>query len=40
MSLQDWLNNGWLKKHDCSKQEIQNLFEIVDRDVNDKEIEN
>lgn len=37
MSLQDWLNNNWLRKHTSSAQEINNLLEIVDRDIRDAE---
>ncbi len=35
MSLKNWLKNGWLKPHKTSKQEIGNLFKIVDRDLGD-----
>jgi hypothetical protein len=35
MTLQQWLANGWLKPHATSPKEIQNLFQIVDRDVKD-----
>lgn len=35
MSLKDWANNGWLKIHLPSKQEIKQLFDIVERDLND-----
>jgi hypothetical protein len=35
MSLKDWANNGWLRVHKTSKQEIQNLLEIVERDLHD-----
>jgi len=35
MSLQDWFNNGWLRKHQTSSQEISNLMEIVKRDIQD-----
>ena len=35
MTLQNWANNGWLKPHKTSKQEISQLFEIVDRDLKD-----
>ncbi len=37
MSLKDWLNNGWLRPHKCTREDIQNLFEIVDRDIADAE---
>jgi len=33
MSLQDWLNDGWVKPHRSSAQEIKNLLGIVDRDI-------
>ncbi len=35
MSLQDWLNNRWIRKHTSSAQEINNLLEIVERDIKD-----
>jgi hypothetical protein len=35
MSLKDWANNGWLRNHRTSKQEINQLLEIVERDIND-----
>lgn len=35
MTLQNWANNGWLKPHQTSKQEITQLLEIVDRDLKD-----
>ncbi len=35
MSLEQWLNNGWLKPHTTSKQEIANLLSIVKRDISD-----
>ena len=35
MSLQQWLANGWLKRHKTSREEIENLFGIVDRDLAD-----
>ena len=37
MSLQNWLNNGWLKKHKASSQEISSLLAMVDRDLSDCE---
>ena len=33
MSLQDWKNNGWLKPHCTSAEEIANLFAIAQRDL-------
>lgn len=35
MSLAKWAQNGWLRAHKSSKQEIQNLLEIVERDLKD-----
>ncbi|MDW7773772.1 MAG: hypothetical protein SCH71_12870 [Desulfobulbaceae bacterium] len=35
MSLRQWLDNGWLRKHTTDNQEIANLFQIVDRDLQD-----
>lgn len=35
MTLLQWLNFGWLKKHRTSRQEIADLFAIVERDLLD-----
>ncbi len=35
MSLKEWENNGWLRAHKTSKQEIKQLLEIVARDLKD-----
>ncbi len=35
MSLQNWLNNGWLTKHRTSSQEITALLSVADRDLSD-----
>ena len=35
MNLKDWKNNGWLRPHQTSKEEIENLFNIVKRDLED-----
>jgi len=35
MTLKQWLNNGWLKPHKTSKEEIGNLLAIVERDIKD-----
>lgn len=35
MSLQQWANNGWLKVHQTSPKEIQDLLKIVERDLAD-----
>jgi len=37
MSLQSWLENGWLRRHKTSKKEIADLLKIVDRDLKDAE---
>jgi hypothetical protein len=39
MSLKDWLNNGWLRQHKGSSEEIRNLLEIVERDIADAKSE-
>lgn len=35
MPLADWTKNGWLRPHSPTKEEITNLFEIVERDLKD-----
>jgi hypothetical protein len=35
MSLRDWAKAGWLKEHKASRQQIADLFDIVDRDLED-----
>jgi len=35
MSLQKWLEYGWLRSHKTSKKEIFDLFQIIDRDLQD-----
>jgi hypothetical protein len=35
MSLQDWLNNGWLVKHVTSPQEVSDLLSVAERDIKD-----
>lgn len=40
MSLRDWFKNGWLKEHQTSQDEIQNLFKLVERDLSDCKAEN
>ena len=35
MSLNEWEANGWLRKHETSPDEINNLLMIVDRDLKD-----
>ena len=37
MSLQSWLNKGWLREHRTSAQEISSLLDIVNRDIADAE---
>jgi len=38
MSLNDWEKNGWLKVHQTSREEIQNLLRIVKRDLKDSQV--
>jgi len=35
MSLKQWLDNGWLRQHKTSQQEIANLLALVHRDLRD-----
>ena len=35
MTLKQWVDNGWLKAHQTSADEIGNLLAIVDRDIKD-----
>ena len=35
VSLGNWLKNGWLTKHQTSRQEIADLLGVVDRDLAD-----
>jgi hypothetical protein len=37
MSLNQLFDNGWLRRHQTSREEIANLLEIVDRDLMDAE---
>jgi uncharacterized protein (UPF0332 family) len=35
MSLQKWLEYGWLRSHQSSRKEISDLLRIIDRDLQD-----
>jgi hypothetical protein len=35
VSLKQWADNGWLKPHRTSREEISSLLRIVERDLND-----
>jgi len=35
MSLNQWVDNGWLRSHTTSQEEIENLVMIIDRDLKD-----
>ena len=37
MSLKQWADNGWLRPHKSSPQEIADLLAIIDRDLRDAE---
>jgi hypothetical protein len=37
MSLEEWANNGWLRPHKTSPQEVADLLAIVARDLADAE---
>jgi hypothetical protein len=33
VSLENWLNNGWLKRHNTSQTEIHDILGVVKRDI-------
>ena len=35
MTLKQWMDNGWLRPHKTSVEEIENLLMIIDRDLKD-----
>jgi len=35
MTLQKWLEYGWLRSHKSSQKEISDLYQIIDRDLQD-----
>ncbi|MBI9084027.1 MAG: hypothetical protein JEZ11_10550, partial [Desulfobacterales bacterium] len=35
MTLKQWAENGWLRSHATTPEEIDNLFQIVERDLKD-----
>lgn len=39
MSLDDWLNNRWLHRHETSAEEIQALLHSAEEDIRSAEIE-
>ncbi|HNX74566.1 MAG TPA: hypothetical protein PLM07_09935 [Candidatus Rifleibacterium sp.] len=40
MSLETWLEFGWIKAHRTSKQEIDSLFAMIERDLKDSKESN
>jgi len=38
MSLDDWLRNDWLKRHTTTQAEIDGLLAIVDRELQDSQV--
>ena len=38
MSLNQWVDNGWLRHHKTSKEEIENLVMIINRDLKDGKV--
>jgi hypothetical protein len=38
VSLKQWADNGWLRKHTSSRKEIAGLLSIVDRDLDDAKV--
>ena len=39
MSLPDWERDGWLRKHQTSRNEIHDLLQVVERDLADSAAE-
>ena len=39
MTLHEWEENGWLKRHEASPGEIENLLGIVERELRDATVE-
>lgn len=39
VSLRKWINEGRLQSHSTNRGEIQNIFELVERDLKDSKIE-
>jgi uncharacterized protein (UPF0332 family) len=39
MSLDDWVRNDWLKRHKTTNAEIDGLLAIVDRELQDSEVD-
>jgi hypothetical protein len=37
MSLQQWLSNGWLRRHEPEAAETRSLLQVADRDLHDCE---
>src|SRR5512134_3085799 len=35
MTLANWLENGWVRRHQTSREEIAGLLSIIDRDLED-----
>lgn len=38
MSLNDWQKNGWLQPHQTSREEVQNILKIIERDLQDSQL--
>jgi hypothetical protein len=38
MSLDEWVQNGWLRRHTSSTQELRDLFAIVEREKADASV--
>lgn len=39
MSLRKWADNGWLRTHQTSRQEVSDLLRIVERDLRDATVQ-
>ncbi len=38
MSLNDWQKKGWLQQHQTSREEVQNILQIIKRDLQDSQL--
>lgn len=39
MTLKNWLESGWIKEHEPTREEIADLLAVVDRDLQDAGVE-
>ena len=39
MNVSDWERNGWVTKHQTSRNEVRDLLQVVERDIADRAVE-